>query len=62
MIFNITKFSFVFWFKKREAEAKFKEIAEAYSILMDKNKRQRFDSGVDLDDDGMGGFGSKIYF
>ena len=29
---------------------------------MDKNKRQRFDSGVDLDDDGMGGFGLKIYF
>jgi len=35
---------------------RFKEIAEAYSILSDKTKRQRFDSGMDVDDNG-GGFG-----
>lgn len=45
------------------AEKKFKEIAEAYSILSDKNKRARFDSGMDIDDNGMGGFsGGGILF
>lgn len=39
-----------------EADAKFKEIGEAYSILSDPQKRRRFDSGVDMDDLG-GGFG-----
>lgn len=42
--------------KKKIAEKKFKEIAEAYSVLSDKNKRQRFDSGMDVDDNGGGGF------
>ena len=37
---------------KKEAEAKFKEIAEAYSVLSDKNKRQRYDNGFDMDDGG----------
>jgi DnaJ family protein C protein 7 len=37
-----------------KAEAQFKEIGEAYAILSDPQKRQRFDSGVDLDG-GMGG-------
>lgn len=36
-----------------EAEAKFKDISEAYSVLSDSQKRQRYDSGADLD----GGFG-----
>ena len=36
---------------------RFKDIAEAYSILSDKKKRQRFDSGMDMDDMGGGGFG-----
>jgi DnaJ family protein C protein 7 len=37
------------------AEIKFKDINEAYSVLSDQQKRQRYDSGVDLED--MGGFG-----
>ncbi|CAO3663785.1 unnamed protein product [Umbelopsis ramanniana] len=37
-----------------KAEARFKEIGEAYAILSDPQKKQRFDSGVDLDG-GMGG-------
>jgi DnaJ family protein C protein 7 len=41
-----------------EAEAKFKEINEAYSILSDPQKKQRYDSGADLDEmDGFGGGG-----
>ena len=34
---------------KEEAEAKFKEIGEAYAILGDPVKKQRYDSGVDLE-------------
>lgn len=38
------------------AADKFKEITEAYETLTDDQKRQRYDSGVDLQDD-FGGFG-----
>ncbi|CAO3592362.1 unnamed protein product [Absidia cylindrospora] len=43
-----------------KAEARFKEVAEAYDILSDSQKKARYDSGVDLDDGGMaaGGFDS----
>lgn len=41
---------------KEEAEAKFKEIGEAYAVLSDPQKRQRHDMGMD-DEDGMGGMG-----
>jgi DnaJ family protein C protein 7 len=37
----------------QQAEVKFKEIGEAYAILSDPQKKQRYDSGVDLD--GMAG-------
>jgi len=39
--------------QRLEAEAKFKDISEAYSVLSDSQKRQRYDSGADLE----GGFG-----
>lgn len=36
--------------EKREEEKKFKEVGEAYAVLSDKQKKNRFDSGQDLDD------------
>lgn len=44
---------------REEAEAKFREIAAAYEILGDEEKRTRYDSGEDVDDmgSGMGGGG-----
>jgi curved DNA-binding protein CbpA len=51
--------------ERAQAEASFKDIGEAYAILSDPQKRQRYDSGVDLEDlesdfgggGGMGGMG-----
>ncbi|KAM7526222.1 hypothetical protein LguiA_016124 [Lonicera macranthoides] len=42
---------------REEAEAKFQEIAAAYEVLGDEEKRTRYDSGEDLEDMGMGGGG-----
>ncbi|KAK3038428.1 hypothetical protein RJ639_030594 [Escallonia herrerae] len=42
---------------REEAEAKFREIAAAYEVLGDEEKRTRYDSGEDLEDMGMGGGG-----
>lgn len=43
--------------QKKNSEQKFKDINEAYSVLSDAQKRQRYDSGVDLEGDGgFGGF------
>ncbi|KAI4349166.1 hypothetical protein L6164_009796 [Bauhinia variegata] len=42
---------------REEAEAKFREIAAAYEVLSDEDKRTRYDSGEDLEDMGMGGGG-----
>ena len=42
---------------KEEAEKKFKEITEAYEVLSDEQKRQRYDSGADDEEFGFGGGG-----
>ncbi|KAG8374245.1 hypothetical protein BUALT_Bualt11G0111200 [Buddleja alternifolia] len=42
---------------REEAEAKFREIAAAYEILGDEDKRTRYDSGEDIDEMGMGAGG-----
>lgn len=42
--------------EKKEAEDKFKEAAEAYSVLSDEQKRQRYDQ-FGFNDPGAGGFG-----
>ena len=41
--------------EKKEAEEKFKEIAYAYSILSDENKKHQYDTFGTVDDSGMGG-------
>lgn len=43
--------------KREEAEAMFREIAAAYEVLGDEEKRVRYDRGEDMDDMGMGGGG-----
>ncbi|XP_078445550.1 dnaJ P58IPK-like protein [Wolffia australiana] len=43
---------------REEAENKFREIAAAYEVLGDDEKRARYDRGEDLDDMGMGGAGA----
>ncbi|WCJ34576.1 hypothetical protein M5689_015876 [Euphorbia peplus] len=42
---------------REEAENKFREIAAAYEVLGDDEKRARFDNGEDLEEMGMGGGG-----
>lgn len=43
--------------EKEKAEKMFKDIAEAYSVLTDKEKRRRYDMGQDLDGPDFGSFG-----
>lgn len=40
------------------AEAQFKDVTEAFTVLSDERKKQRYDSGQDLED--MGGFGEDV--
>ncbi|OAY42660.1 dnaJ protein P58IPK homolog [Manihot esculenta] len=42
---------------REEAEAKFRDIAAAYEVLSDEDKRARYDRGEDLEEMGMGGGG-----
>ena len=45
--------------QRKEADKMFKDIGEAYTVLSDPTKRQRYDGGADIEeiDQGGGGFG-----
>ena len=43
--------------EQKEAEAKFKDIGEAYSVLSDAQKRQMYDDGADIEEINQGGPG-----
>ncbi|KAJ4704874.1 DnaJ protein like [Melia azedarach] len=47
---------------REEAEAKFRDIAAAYEVLGDEEKRTRYDRGEDIEDMGMGGGGGGFNF
>lgn len=47
---------------REEAEAKFREIAAAYEVLSNEEKRTRFDRGEDIEDMGMGTGGGGFNF
>ncbi|KAG6697018.1 hypothetical protein I3842_09G178900 [Carya illinoinensis] len=47
---------------REEAEAKFREIAAAYEVLSNEEKRTRYDRGEDIEDTGMGNGGGGFNF
>eukprot|EP01084_Bolivina_argentea_P030170 55952_1 len=57
MIWHPDKFASESEEKQNAAEEKFKEIGEAYEVLKDPKMKQRYDSGVDIDQLKSGGFG-----
>eukprot|EP00118_Oscarella_pearsei_P028830 m.3045 g.3045 ORF g.3045 m.3045 type:complete len:509 (+) comp9026_c0_seq1:154-1680(+) len=48
--------------EKEEAEKNFKEVGEAYSVLTDKRKKDRYDRGEDLEEMDMSGFDPSSLF
>ncbi len=43
--------------EQKEAEAKFKDIGEAYAVLSDAQKRKMYDEGADIEEIDQGGHG-----
>jgi len=52
LVWHPDKWSSATDIEKQTAEAKFKDITEAYGVLSDAEKRRQWDSGADLDDVG----------
>lgn len=47
---------------QKEEEKKFKEVGEAFTILSDPKKKARYDSGQDLEEDGLNMGGKCLWY